>query len=209
MNAPGSIALDDRQEWWVVRALQAALVGILGFGLYAGDAGVAVNAAGALAVSVLPALIGREYDLRTDPGVVALITLAVLLHVIGILGPYRSVSWWDTLTHLFSGLVVTGIGFAVVRAIDRYADAVHVPDRYLPVFLLVFALATGVFWEVIEFGVSRLSSLYGGRSVLVVYGPGDIVTDLIFTAVGGLLLAFWRMRLFRGLAWRLTGVLAR
>ena len=209
MNRREVLELSDGHERSLVRLLQLALVGILAYGIYAGSVGIAVNAAGALVVSVLPALLSREFDLHADPGIVLLITTAVLLHAIGITGPYRNTSWWDTLTHAFSGLVVTGIGYAAVRAIDEHTESIEIPDLYMPVFLLIFALATGVLWEVVEFTVTKASSLYGGRSLLIVFGPGDIVTDLIFTGIGGLVLALWARGIFRGLADQLTGVLIR
>ena len=209
MNEFPAFDLGDGQERALVRLLQLVLVGIFAYGSYVGNAGIAANAAGALAVSVLPTLLQRKFGFRTDPGVLVLITTAVLLHAIGIIGPYRNVSWWDTLTHAFSGLVVTGIGYAVVRGIDDHTGAVEIPDPYMPAFLLIFALATGVLWEVIEFAMTKLSALYGGRSLLIVFGPGDIVTDLIFTGVGGLALALWARGTFGGMALQFAGVLDR
>ena len=201
--------LSDEQEHAVVRLLQLGLLGLLGFAIYTGNVGVGVNAAGALVVTLLPALLNREYHLHMDAGITLLITVAVSLHTIGILGPYQSISWWDTLTHAFSGFLATGIGYAVVQAIDEHVDSVDIPGRFLPVFLFVFAVATGVFWEVIEFAATRLSSLYGGKSVLIVFGPGDIVTDLVFTALGGIILALIGTEYFEGLARKLDLVLAR
>ena len=48
------------------------------------------------------------------------------------------------------------------------------------VFVVVFVLATGIFWEVLEFAAGDL---------ITVYGIDDIVTDMIFNAVGATIVA--------------------
>jgi hypothetical protein len=159
-----------------------------------------VNAVGGLLVSFLPALLRREYDLHLDVGIMLWLTLTIVLHVIGTLGPYQSVWWWDLLTHSLAGLIVAGIGYAIFVTIDRYSDAASFPDAVRPVFLFLFVVAIGVFWEVLEFGMTLASSVYGGQSVLIVFGVDDIVTDLIFTAVGGIVTAVWIRWRFRPLA---------
>jgi VanZ family protein len=50
------------------------------------------------------------------------------------------------------------------------------------VFILVFVLATGVFWEVLEFALGDL---------ITVYGVDDIVTDMVFNTVGAVIVAVW------------------
>lgn len=46
----------------------------------------------------------------------------------------------------------------------------------------MFVLAAGIFWEVLEFALGGL---------VTVYGIDDIVTDLLFNGVGAILVALW------------------
>jgi len=59
------------------------------------------------------------------------------------------------------------------------------------VFILVFVMAFGVVREVIEFGIAGAASMLGSGSVLTQYGLEDIMRDLVFDAVGGVIVAIW------------------
>lgn len=58
-------------------------------------------------------------------------------------------------------------------------------------FIFLFVLAFGVFWEVIEFTVSSLSALVGSGTVLTQYGLEDTMLDLIFDTIGAAVVAIW------------------
>jgi len=176
VSARDSLALSDERERVLTRLLQLALVGLAGYGLVTGSSSVAVNAAGALLVTALPALLRREVGLRIDFGIALWLTVAVLLHAVGILGPYRNVWWYDYVTHALSASVVAGIGYLGV----------------LPTPM-----------PTVEFAGTEISEALGVNSVLVVFGISDIVTDLVFTSLGGLVVVLWGRGYFRSLATKL------
>lgn len=198
------LGVTDRQEYLLTRLLQLVLVGLVIFGALRRNFGVLFNAGAAFAVSWLPALIRRELGLRMDLHVVLLITVAASLHAIGTLGPYRSVWWWDYVTHALSAFTVTGIAYAVVVAANRHSAAVHLPQPYLSGVLVLFSLAAAVLWEVVEFAATKLGNAFGTQSVLIVFGVSDIVTDIVFTALGGLAVAVGGTTYFRTLARKLV-----
>lgn len=200
------LSLSESQERALVRLLQLVLLGLAGYGLATGNASVAVNAAGGLAVSALPALLRREVGLRMSADVVLVITVAVLLHAVGILGPYRTVWWYDYLTHALSAAVVTGIGYAVVRSIDTHSESIALPEPFFSVFLFLVVVAFAVLWEVLEFAVGQVSEALGVEAVLIVFGVTDIVGDVVFSALGGLLVVLWGRGTFRPLAAKLSVV---
>ena len=203
MSVRDSLALSDERERVLTRLLQLALVGLAGYGLVTGSSSVAVNAAGALLVTALPALLRREVGLRIDFGIALWLTVAVLLHAVGILGPYRNVWWYDYVTHALSASVVAGIGYAVVRALDEHSERIELPEPFFSAFLFLVVVAFGVVWEVLEFAVTEISEALGVNSVLVVFGISDIVTDLVFTSLGGLVVVLWGRGYFRSLATKL------
>ncbi|WP_408958772.1 hypothetical protein [Natrinema sp. 74] len=175
--------LSESQERTVVRGLQLTLVVILGYGLVTGQFGIFGTAGLALAITLLPALLRREYGYSMDAGLVLWITVAVNLHTVGVLGPYRQYQWYDEIAHTVSASIVAGLGYAAFRAFELHSDEMDVPSTFRAAFIVVFVLAMGVFWEVLEFAL-------GGVAVTV-YGIDDIVTDLVFNAVGGLIVAIW------------------
>ncbi|WP_207592577.1 hypothetical protein [Halomontanus rarus] len=196
MTLGDALGLSESQERLVARGMQVVLGALLVSGLVTLRVEIAVNAGLALAVTLLPALLRREYGYSMDAGLVLLITAAVLLHSLGSIGLYRWFSWYDEVTHTVSAILVAGIGYAVLRAFERHSDEIDVPPEFRPVFILVFVLALGVIWEVFEFAVVEFFEILGVSSPVRVFGIDDIVTDMIFNAVGAALVALWGTKYF-------------
>jgi len=183
--------VSERHEQRFIRALQLVLVGLFGLGLVLGNLGVVVNCGIALVVTQLPAVLERDYELAVDPGLALWVTMAVSVHGLGSLGPYETIWWWDVVAHTLSASVVAAIGYTTVQVLVEHTDDVFVPPRVLRLFVVLFVVAAGVFWEVIEFLVGEFTDLAGTGDVLVQYGLEDTMQDLLFDIVGGLLVALW------------------
>jgi len=181
--------LSERQERLMTRAMQLALGSLFAYGLVTLQLGMAANGGVALGVTLLPALLRREYDYTMTPALVLWLSVAVFLHSIGSLGPYEWFSWYDEIAHMVSASVIAGLGYASFRAIERHSDEIEVPPAFRAVFIVVFVLAAGVVWELLEFASGHLASALGTDAALVVMGIDDIVTDFMFNAVGAVLVA--------------------
>ncbi|WP_226041346.1 hypothetical protein [Natrinema sp. DC36] len=182
MRLTEAFGLSDSQERFLVRAQQLLLLGLVGYGVITGWFSITVTACLALGITLLPAVLRREYGYTMDAGLVLWITLAVVLHTIGSLGLYELFQWYDEITHTVSAVVIAGLGYASFRAFELHSDEIDVPPKFRSVFIVVFVLAIGVFWEVLEFA-------FGG--LVTVYGIDDIVTDFVFNAVGAVIMAVW------------------
>jgi hypothetical protein len=201
VSLPGAATQHTRLVW----ALQLVLLGIAGVALVRGNATLAVNSLGPLAITLLPALFRREYDYTMDTGLVLWITLAATLHAIGALGLYESLGWYDSLTHTFSASIVAGVGYAVARSVEQHTTAVTFTRGFRATFVVLFVLAVGVAWEILEFASGGVATLIGGEAVLAQYGTTDIVNDLVFNTVGAVLVAGVASAHFESLAARLAG----
>ncbi|WP_233560590.1 hypothetical protein [Halobellus sp. Atlit-38R] len=164
---------------------------ILGYGIATRNLSVIINAVVALAVTYLPALLERDWDVRLSPELTFVVTLAVSLHTLGMVGLYEEVWWYDHLTHTLSAMLVAAVGYAATRAIDLHSEEVSFPPRFLSLFLLLFTLALGVFWEVLEFAARQAAATLGIEAVLVQYGLEDTILDLVFDTVGAILVALF------------------
>jgi hypothetical protein len=193
------IGVSARRQRQVTRVLQVLLVGVLAVGVWRRDVGVLVNAGIALGVTFLPGVLERDLGIPMDAGLTLWITTAVFLHALGTVGIpgtglrsfYQSVGWWDHMTHALSASVVAGVGYTVVRALDIHTTEIQLPSQFTFVFVVLFVVAFGVVWEVIEFGVTELSTLTGSSPVLTQYGLEDTMLDLVFDAIGGVIVATW------------------
>ncbi|GGL52941.1 hypothetical protein [Halocalculus aciditolerans] len=189
MRVRDVLGVSQRRQRQLTRALQLSLVGFIFVGFDRGNLGIVVNAAIALGVTYLPAVLERDYQVPMDAALTLWVSLAVFLHALGTLGPYQNIWWWDHLTHALSSSVVAAGGYAVARGIDEHTEDIHLPTGFMVPFLFMVTLAFGVFWEVIEFGVSGAASLLGSDTVLTQYGIGDTMLDLVFDTAGAALVA--------------------
>ncbi|MFB6155032.1 MAG: hypothetical protein ABEJ22_03990 [Haloferacaceae archaeon] len=199
MRLRDRLGISAEHQRQLSRAMQVILLGFVFIGIDRGSLGIIINAALALGVTYLPAILESDYKIPMDAGLTLWITTAVFLHAFGTVGIpgttldsfYRNVWWWDHVTHTLSSSIVAAVGYATVRAIDVHTDAIYLPPRFTFVFILLFTIAFGVAWEVIEFTVSGVSSLAGFGSVLTQYGLGDTMLDLLFDMLGGVIVAVW------------------
>ncbi|MFC6824663.1 hypothetical protein [Halopelagius fulvigenes] len=189
--------LSSEQELVLVGAMQTALVGFLFVGLWERNVGVIVNTLFALGVTFLPGIFEHDYSVPLDAGLVLWITGAVFLHAWGTVGLpgvgsfYANVPGWDHLTHTLSATLVAAVGYSVARALDEHTASIYLPDEFMLVFILLFVVAAGVFWEVLEFLIGLAAQLLGADAVLTQYGLGDSMMDLVFDMVGGVVVALW------------------
>jgi hypothetical protein len=191
------LGVSRRTQVRLVRLMELSLVGLLFVGLERRNVGVVVNTAVALGVTQVPPLLERDYGVPMDPALVLWVTGAAFLHALGTVGIpgtggtfYTDLWWWDHLTHSLSASVVAAAGYATVRAVEEHSEAVDFPGRFVFVFVLLFVMAFGVAWEVLEFGLGAVAGATG-VSVLTQYGLEDTMLDLTFDLVGGLVAATW------------------
>jgi len=188
----------ERGQQILTRGMQIALVGLLFIGIDRGNVGLMVNCGVSLLVIQLPAILERDFDLPMDPRLTLWLTAAAFLHAIGVVGIpgagwsfYTTVWWWDHLTHSLSASVVAAAGYSTVRAVDIHSDEVYIPPQYTGILILIFVLAFGVLWELLEFAIAVAGDTFGTATFLTQYGVTDTLKDLTFNSMGGVIVALW------------------
>ncbi len=196
--------VSPRRKRLASRLLQVAIGAILVVGLFARNLSVVVNAALALGLTFVPAVLERDYRLQLDASVTLWITLALFLHMLGMLGFYDEYWWFDHVTHTLSASIVAAGGYVVTRAVDEWTDDLYLPSRFMFVFVLLFTLGLGVFWEVLEFVARIGADLLGLEPVLIQYGLEDSLLDLLFDTLGAVIVATFATDLFSDVVETLT-----
>ena len=171
--------------------MQAVIAAFLVWGIASPNVSIALNATLGLATTMLPGVLERDYEITIGPWLTFLLTLAILLHTVGMVGPYETVWWWDEVTHTFSASIVAVVGYATTKAIDEHVEDIYLPPDFMYLFILLFTLAIGVFWELLEFLARVLAEEVGQEAVLVQYGVQDTARDLIFDTVGAVIAALF------------------
>jgi|GEM_PF-649863 hypothetical protein len=201
MTAVDEPADGSRSSRWldvaVLRTANRAAKAGIGVSFLAGvrrrDPSVVVNGVLSFAFTALPRVIESGYDVRFQPWHRLWVSAAALVHVLGMLGPYDRVWWWDHLAHTLSGVVVAGATDVVLRARTADADPASEQPRSRAAVVAGVTLAFGVLWEALEYGIHAVAGRLGFEPLLVHYGRRDALGDLFFDLVGaGLVVRFGR-----------------
>lgn len=189
----------------LVTLLQAGILAVLALAVRRGNVAAAVNALGAFVLAVLPtalAWLGRPVVL--GPELPLWLAAAGLVHSVGMLGPYDSVWWWDHLTHTLSAALVAALVYAAALAVLPAFGLSADPGTVAGV-TVALTVGAGLFWELLEILARTVGERYDVEPVLVHYGWRDTAADLVFDAVGAVLVVALDVRAFLGLAERLPG----
>ncbi|MEF8828010.1 MAG: hypothetical protein V5A49_03180 [Haloarcula sp.] len=171
------------------RAMQLVLLGLVGYGIVAGQPKPITNGAVGLLVTFLPAVMRRNYNLALDPWLALWITTAVFLHTLGSAGLYAQIGWWDHLTHAMSASLIAAFGYTTARTIDLHNDSIYIPERVFFVYIFIVVLSFGVIWELFEFALDIIATETGVTMPLAQHGLDDTVRDTMFNSLGALLVA--------------------
>ncbi|MFC7068627.1 hypothetical protein [Halobaculum lipolyticum] len=190
----------------VIRLLAVALVGgTVAAGVVAvrrRDVSATVNAAFSLTVATLPFALPAFVPGRVAEAVAAVPELSLwfaaagFLHVLGMLGWYDTVWWWDHLTHSVSSALLAALVYAALVVVGRVGPRPVLPGATLAVVAVGFVFAVGVFWELFELLARDLSERLDVDPVLVHYGWRDTGFDLVFDTLGALLVVAADLRVF-------------
>jgi hypothetical protein len=199
MKLRDRFGVDERRQRQLARTMEVILVGLAFVALEQRNVGGVVTALVALGATKLPALLERDYSLELDAGLTLWLTAAVFLHTIGVVGvpgvevvPYKNVPGYDHVTHALSASVIAAVGYITVRAFEAHSERVVLPHRFTFVFVLLFVLAFGVAWEILEFAIGQTAAAMGiAVKGATQHGLEDTMMDLVVDAVGGLVVAAW------------------
>jgi hypothetical protein len=184
----------DRLQFAAAFLLQLAIIGVLVTTLVEGRWLVAFTAALVLALTFLPALIERQFELQL-PVEFTFVTCLFLYaaFVLGEVGRfYQLFWWWDLLLHSFSALVMGLIGFLLVYSLHQ-TQRVILPPLYFALTAFGFAVTVGTLWELFEFGMDWGFGFSMQKSGLV-----DTMTDLLVDVAGAALAAWIGYHYVRG-----------
>lgn len=187
-------------QQWITRVMQLMLGGLVGYGLLTAHPKAIVNGGVALLITLLPAVLERNYNLPLDPWLGLWITTAVFLHTLGSSGLYSHIEWWDHLTHALSASLIAGVGYTAARAVDLHNDDIQVPSQFVFVYIFVVVLAFGVVWELLEFGLDVTADATGLTMPLAQHGLDDTIRDLMFNLLGALVVAVFGQAHLTGVA---------
>jgi hypothetical protein len=168
---------------WLLKSIIALF---LVFGLVRGDVLFVFSCIIGLLLSLTPSILKRRFSVTLPWEFDFIITLALFLHIAGgeaAFGFYYNIPYWDRITHFVGSATIALFGFITVAVIDGYSEDVKFNVPMLAFFTVIFTLAMGAIWEMIEFFSDQL--LLTNEQ----WSNADTMADLIFDLIGGLIIA--------------------
>ncbi len=184
----------------VTAVLLAAILLTLVVAVRRRDVAAAINSAVAVAVVAVPFVLPAVAGPGAPTTLALWLAVAALLHAVGMLGPYDSVRWWDTVTHFVSASFVATLWYAGALVGD-------VPWPAVTAVLLTFV--AGLWWELLELVARELGEALEIEPVLVHYGRRDTLVDLAVDVVGAVAVVVLDVRAFVPVVDRLLGPSSR
>lgn len=168
----------------VSRGMQAVMAAVVVAGVTTNNTAWVPAAALSLVVSEVPSLLKRDLHLVLPIEMNLWLVLALFLHVIGgVSGFYDNLPGWDHLTHAMSSSFIAALGSVVVVALDKYVDSIYLPRFFVAFFIVMFTMAVGVSWELMEYLVDEITGSY------MQYSLADTMLDLLFDSFAGFIVA--------------------
>ncbi len=167
--------------------LQAILIMGMGWALLEGRWPAALTTAGVVGVTLLPILLGRQFEVRIPPEFEALAVVFVYgsLFLGEVHGYYVRFWWWDIVLHAGSGFLLGILGFLLVHVLNEKKDiGLDINPGFVALFAFMFAMGIGALWEIFEFAMDQLFGLDMQKSGLV-----DTMWDLIVDGLAALVIA--------------------
>ncbi|MFQ5328409.1 MAG: hypothetical protein ACE5D4_00275 [Thermodesulfobacteriota bacterium] len=168
--------------------MKLILIGSLPYSLYDGDYLYAIAATVAIALSLTPSIIQRNYRVTLPFELDFLITLSIFAHIVfGEQMHFYERFWlWDKILHVYGSAVISLLAFIIVYTFHS-TGKLKLTLPFIGLFTVVFTLAVGGLWEIGEFTVDKLLDLNTQR------GLDNTMWDIINDLIGGSLAALLGM----------------
>jgi hypothetical protein len=137
-----------------------------------------------LFLSFVPTILENNYKIHLPLILDILITLALFLHIGGVLlDAYLIIPYYDILTHFVSSFIIAFLSFISIYLLDEFWDGLQM-DMYAMAFVvIILTVALGVIWEIAEW----LSDTFIGTYEQ--WGYNDTIKDLFVDMVAGIIVA--------------------
>jgi len=134
----------------------------------------------ALILTLTPLMLKRKFHVTLPWELNFLIVLSLYLSISGnVRGWYHLFyPFYDKIAHLVSSITIAVLGFVAAVIMDRYTE-IKMNRPLIVVFVIIFTMALGAFWEITEF----ISDNLFGTQLQV--DLRDTMYDLIFDLAGG------------------------
>lgn len=137
-----------------------------------------------LFLSFIPTILKKNYKIHLPIILDILITLALFLHIGGVLlNAYDTIPQYDTITHFVSSFIIAFLAFISIYILDEFWDGLKMDTYAMAFIVVVLAIALGVVWEFAEWTSDIVFGTYEQ------WGYNDTIKDLFVDMIAGIVMA--------------------
>lgn len=144
---------------------------------------------GVMVLIMTPAVLAPRFAVRI-PAEFQLMTVAFVFASLFLgetLSYYERFTWWDTVLHASSSLLLGVFGFLLVYVLNEHRRIeLQLKPGFVALFAFLFAVSVGTMWEIFEFAMDELFGMNMQKSGLV-----DTMWDLVFATVSAAAIALF------------------
>ncbi|OFI06047.1 hypothetical protein CLOACE_13020 [Clostridium acetireducens DSM 10703] len=141
-----------------------------------------------LFLTFLPKILGRLLKKECNKILSFSIIFFVFISLyLGTLKNFYRYTWWDTMLHIFSGVILGVIALIIIDNFNKCTDSKNLilNPIFVLIFIISFATFCGVIWEIYEFAIDNLVGL--DMQGVKFSGVSDTMVDLIADLLGSII----------------------
>lgn len=137
-----------------------------------------------LITTFFPLMLKRKWNITLPWTLNLMIVASLYLYSAGeVAGLYTKLApFYDKFGHFFGSITIALLGFTFAIILEKYSN-VKFKKIHIILFIIIFTMALGAFWEIIEFISDKFFGTFMQKS------SDDTMLDLIFDLLGGLFIA--------------------
>lgn len=137
-------------------------------------------------LTFIPSLIFKIIRIEEDKSLSLSILFFIFISLyLGTLHNFYRFSWWDTMLHTISGIIIGLFAIVLLKKRDSSSHLEKFDKVFVIIFILSFTALCGVLWEIYEFTADTLFNL--DMQGVKFTGVTDTMTDLIADLIGSIL----------------------
>lgn len=138
-------------------------------------------------ITLIPIMVEQLYRIHFHWFLQLSISYLMAVHMLGFLGAYLWIPFYDNFAHIMGSMLVALLGFSIVYSLN-YSGRIKLSLPLMGVFTFIWTMAIGALWEIIEFiwdNIVVFSHEYGFSQNSLF----DTMTDISLDAVSGIVIA--------------------
>lgn len=183
----------------ITQIIRAILILVVPYFIFRKNYLFALTAFIAALLSVIPAIIKRNYRLAIPWPLESLIAILLFSHILGVNFGLFDIPSWSKFMHFFGSTIVAVLAFITVYTLN-FIKKIKLNLFMIGFFTFVFAIAIGALWEIAEF----FCDVYLGTAFQK--GLNDTMWDLVFDSLAGIVAAIAAVLYVRYAPKRASGI---